>query len=112
TLSARFAVAGCGTSGGGGGGIELQAVQVLAKAAAELRVAKRVFHGRLQVAELAATVVALAREAIGVHRLLAHQRGDAAGELELPARAAPDALEVLEDRRRQHVAADDREVRG
>src|SRR5579871_2626763 len=68
--------------------------------------------GRLQIAELAAAVVALAREAIGVHRLLAHERGDAVRQLDLSARAAPDALEMLEDRGRQDIAPDDREVRG
>ena len=62
--------------------------------------AERVLDRRLQVAELAAAVVALAAEAIGVHGLLAHERGDAVGELDLAARAAADALQVLENRRR------------
>src|SRR5205807_546624 len=73
---------------------------------------ERVFDGRLQIAELAAAVVALAAEAIGVDRLLAHERRDAVGELDLAAGARADALQMPEDRRGEHVAADDREVRG
>src|SRR5580658_1262718 len=70
------------------------------------------FDRRLQIAELAAAVVALAREAVGVHGLFAHERGDAVSELNLTARAAADALEMLEDRGREHVATDDGERRG
>ena len=71
-----------------------------------------VFDRGLQVAELAAAVVALAREAVGVHRLLPHEGGDTVGQLDLPACPAPDSLQVLEDRRRQHVTAHHRKVGG
>src|SRR5205085_9753917 len=93
-----------------GAGRQVQTLQVFAKPAAELRVTERVFDRRLQVAELAATVIALAAEAIGVHRLLAHQRGNAVGELNLAAGAGAQLLQVLEDCRSQHVTADHGEV--
>ncbi len=64
----------------------------------------------LQVSELAAAVVALAREAVGVDGFFLHQRRDAVGELNLAARAVPDLLQVLENRRGQDITADDRQI--
>ena len=65
--------------------------------------------GRLEVAELGAAIVARAFERVGIHSLVAKQRGDAIGELDLAARPASRALELLVDRRRQDLASDDRE---
>src|ERR1700758_4622600 len=72
--------------------------------------AQGVFDGRLEVSELAAAVVAFAGEAVGVYGLLAHERRDPVGELDLPARSLAAPLQVLENRRRQHVAADYGEI--
>src|ERR1700733_14703224 len=87
-------------------------LQVFAELAAELRVRERIFHGRLQIAELAAAVVALAFEAMRVYRLLAHERTDAIGELNLPARAMADLFQMPEDCGCQDITADDGEIRG
>src|SRR5215472_11769896 len=105
-------VGGMGSGGRLRGGGDVQRLEVAAELAPERRVTQCILHRRLQIPELAATVVPLAFEAVRVHRLLPHQRSDAVGELDLPARATTDALEVLEDRRREHVAADHGEARG
>jgi hypothetical protein len=72
---------------------------------------ERELDGRLQVAKLAAAIEALALEAVGIDRLFRHQPGDAVGQLDLAACAAADLRQVIEDARRQHIAAHDREVR-
>ena len=71
---------------------------------------QRVFHVRLQIAELAAAVEALAVEPVRVHRFVVHEARDAVGELDLATRALPDALEMREHARREQVAAHHREV--
>ena len=85
-------------------------LQIFAEVAAELWVRERVFHGRLQVAELAAAVVALAVEAMRIHRLLCHKRADAVRELNLSPRALADLFQVPEDGRRQDITADNGEI--
>src|SRR5690606_3404471 len=72
---------------------------------------QRILDGRAQVPDLAAAVIAPAVERPDVDGLVGEQRGNAVRELNLAARAAPGMLELLEDRRRQHVAADDSEIR-
>src|ERR1700730_17784154 len=70
----------------GGNGIDgfaTEAQQVLAKVPAQLRVAQGKLDSGLQVSELAAAVVALTRETVGVDGLFLHQRRDAVGELNL-----------------------------
>ena len=57
-----------------------------------------VLHGRLQVAELVAAVVALAFELERIHRLALHEPRNAVGELDLAAGALADFREVVEDR--------------
>ena len=83
-----------------------------AEGGAELRMRQRVVDGGLQIAELAAAVITGAHETVCVHRLLVEQSGDAVGELDLAARAASDALEVIEDARREQVAPHHRQRRG
>src|SRR5882724_11920827 len=86
----------------GGNGIDgfaAQALQVAAEVLAQLRVAQGELHGGLQVAQLASAVIALAHEAVGVNGLFLHQRRNAVGQLDLAARALPDLLQVLENRR-------------
>ena len=73
---------------------------------------ERVFHVGLQIAELAAAVVTLAGELVGVHRLVTHEPRDAVGELDLAARAFANLLEMREQARREQVAAHHREIRG
>ena len=87
-----------------------QRAQVAAEGFRELRMRERVFHVGLQVAELAAAVVALARELVGVHRLVSHEPRDAVGELDLAARALAYLLQVREQAWREQVAAHHREV--
>jgi hypothetical protein len=75
-------------------------------------VLQREIHGRLEVTDLRAAVVAPALEFVGVHVLLAQQPADAVGELDLAARARARVLEEMEDARRKDVAADDSQRRG
>src|SRR5579862_1164167 len=113
---ARWSRSGCRNRRLGGRGAcrrsQVEVLEVLAEALAEGRMPERVLHGGLQITELIAAVVAFAAEAIGVHRLLAHQRRNAIGELDLPASAPAESLQMSEDRGRQHVAADYGESRG
>src|SRR4051812_26331784 len=66
---------------------------------------------RLQIAELGAAVEAPAGQPHRERALFLEQRRDRVGELDLAARAGRDLPEELEDARREHVAADDAEVR-
>src|SRR5207237_8365713 len=68
-------------------------------------------HG-MEIAKLAAAVEAPAGEPHGKHAFLGEQSRNRIGELDLAAGAGCDGSEELEDARREHVAADDREVRG
>jgi hypothetical protein len=70
----------------------------------------RVLDRRLQVADLAAAVVAFTGEGVGDDGFLCQQRRDGVGELNLAAGAGLGLFQLLEDRRRQQVAADDGEV--
>src|SRR3569833_3492631 len=95
----------------GSHGRQVEKLQVAAEFLAELGMGQAEFDGRLQVAQFAAAVIALAGKAMRIDRFLARQRRDAVGELDLAPGALADLLQVLEDRRRQHVTADDRQVR-
>src|SRR5690554_5502163 len=78
---------------------------------AELRMPKRVLHGRPQISDLAAAVVAGAAEWVDVDGLVLEQLRDTVGELNLAAGAAFRPLELVENSRRQDVTADDGERR-
>src|SRR5690606_3378316 len=78
---------------------------------AELGMPERVFDRCAQIPDLAAAVVARAAEAVNVNGLVLEQRGDPVGQLNLTAGPLPGRLELVEDRRRQDVAADDGERR-
>src|SRR3954452_1712453 len=68
---------------------------------------------RLEVVQLVTGVVPAAAEDDAVHGLAAlDQGGQRVGQLDLPAAAGGGAPQHLEDLRRQHVAADDREAAG
>ena len=73
--------------------------------------AETVLDRRTQVADLAAAVVADARERQHVHRLVGEQARDAVRQLDLAAGAALRSLELAEDGRRQDVTPDDGQVR-
>src|SRR3984957_17556149 len=88
-----------------------QVLQVAAKILAQRRMRQRQFDRRLQVAELAAAVEAPAGETMRIHRLMLEQARDTVGQLDLPAGALADVFELIEDPRRQHVAADHRQRR-
>src|SRR5262249_60006135 len=77
------------------GGGNIQPLKVAAEVAPERRMAQRVLDRRLKVSELAATIVTLTLEAVGVYGFFPHQRSDTVGELDFPARTATDALQVL-----------------
>src|SRR5262245_41111491 len=85
--------------------------QVFTELAAERGMLQSEFDRRLHVAELAAAIVALALEFVGEHGLFGEQVGDCVGQLDFAAGAAPRRLQLLEDRRGQHVSTDDRERR-
>src|SRR5512132_764591 len=86
-------------------------LQKLRKILAHLRVAQSELDRRLQVAELAAAVVALAAEPHRQHALALEQRRDPVGQLDLAAASRLDRREHCEDRRREHVAPHHRERR-
>src|SRR6267378_2034819 len=75
------------------------------------RKAHAVFHGGLEVTQLRAAVEAPAWQAHGEHALVNQQLRDGVGELDFPSSAGRQLAEQLEDARRQHIAADDRESR-
>ena len=77
----------------------------------ELRMLETEVDGRLEIAELAAAVVAAALERVGEHALVGEQPRDAVGQLDFAAGAGGHRAQVIEDARRQHVAADDRQRR-
>src|ERR1700730_11085101 len=91
-------------------GLATEAQQVLAKVLAQLRVAQGELDSGLQGSELAAAVIALAREAVGINGFFLHQSRDAVGQLDLATGAVADLLQVLENRRRQDIPAHDRQV--
>src|ERR1039458_28782 len=71
---------------------------------------RRTREGRLQISELIAAVEAPACESVRIDGFALHQAGDAVGQLNLATRPLADLLEFVEDRGRQHVAADDRQI--
>src|SRR5580765_4708246 len=77
----------------------------------EFRILHRHVQCRLDAAELVAAVEARTLEAIGEYGAFAEQRFYRIGELDLAAGTRLGLFEQLEDARRQHVAADDGEVR-
>src|SRR5208283_5349943 len=87
-----------------------QLLEISGEFGAEARMLETVFHGRLQVSELAAAVVALALELKRVHRLAPHQLRNAVRQLYFAARAFADLREVIENGGGQQIAADHREV--
>src|SRR6185503_8734068 len=93
------------------GGLELQVSQVAPELWAQIGSPERELDGRLEPAHRRAGVIARSFELIRVHALLLHHRLDVVGELDLPAGPALGLLELVEDLRREHVPADDGEVR-
>src|SRR5438045_3952643 len=94
TLDARVIVA---LGGNRADGLATQTLQIAAEVLAQLRVTQGELDGGLQIAELAAAVVALAGKAVGIHGLFLHECRNAVGELNLTARALADLLQVLEN---------------
>src|SRR3569833_981824 len=82
--------------------IHVEMLEILAEFLAQRGMRERILHRRLQVTQLTAAVITLAGEAVRVHGLLAHQRRDTVSESNLAARALPDFLQVLENRRGQN----------
>src|SRR5690606_31375473 len=87
------------------------ALQIGLEILAELGMTQRILDGCAQIADLAAAVVASPAERPDIDRLVLEQRRDTVGQLDLAAGAAAGALELVEDRRRQDIAADDGEIR-
>src|SRR5581483_690560 len=77
----------------------------------ELWMAQRKLDCRLEVPQLAAAVIALARKPVRIDGLFPHQGRNAIGKLDLTACSVPDLLEVLENRGHQDVAAHDGQIR-
>src|SRR5450756_2357069 len=92
-------------------GLEVQAPQVGAELRAQVRPGKRELDGGLQPAHGRPGIVASPIELVAVDRLLFHERLDRVRELDLASGAVRRLLQLVEDLRRQHVAADDGEVR-
>jgi hypothetical protein len=66
---------------------------------------------RFKVSELAAAIVAAPLERVGNHRLLRDEARDGVGQLDLAPCARRHRSQMMEDARRQHVAAHDRQRR-
>src|SRR5579859_2737098 len=66
---------------------------------------------RFEEADLVAAIIALALEAQAVERLAAEELDHGVGQLDLAAGTAAGVLQMAEDRRGQHIAADDRQRR-
>src|SRR5215212_4852874 len=77
----------------------------------EVRSLEGELDGRLQPAHRGSSVVPRSLELVGVDRLLFHERLDRVRQLDLATGASLRLLELVEDLRRQDVAADDRQVR-
>src|SRR3954466_11446461 len=78
---------------------------------ADLGMAHAQLDARLQVAQLGAAVIALARKSLRQHALVREELGDAVGKLDFTSGAWGDFRQHVEDAGRQHVAPDDAEVR-
>src|SRR5512134_3338840 len=85
----------------------LTQLQVARELLTGLRMAQPVLERRLQIAELRATVVPLARQTDRQHRLVREKRGDGVGELQLAAGARRQVGQHGEDPGRKHITADD-----
>src|SRR4029450_11787303 len=91
--------------------LQLQVLQVRPELGRQLRPLQRQLDRRLEPAHRRPAVVGRALELVAVDRLLLHQRLDGVRELDLAAGALLGLLELVEDLRREDVAADDRQVR-
>src|SRR4051812_36383419 len=87
--------------------LQVEAPQMVPEGTREVRALQRHLDGRLQPAEGRPGVVPGALELVRVHGLLGHQRLDRVGQLNLAPGATLGLLELVEDLRRQYVAADD-----
>src|SRR5699024_639637 len=109
--------AGCGLGRSGGpGSVECGnvALEPSLEILAEVLPVAGDLHDGLEVVELVAGVVAGALEHDPVDTVAVRCSGEllqGVGELDLVATAGPRGLEDIEDLRRQHIAADDSEVR-
>src|SRR6476620_561809 len=79
--------------------------------AADFRVLQSIGDIRLEIAKLAAAIVAHTRKLIRQHTLLSQQCSDAIRKLDLGARARLDALQVMKDTRCEYVTSHDTEAR-
>src|SRR5580692_3811346 len=91
------------------GQLRNHAAQIFGELGPQARMLETVFHGRLQVAEFAAAIVALALKFEGINGFALHETRDAVGELDLAAGAFADFRKILEDRAREQVSADHRQ---
>src|SRR5690606_14649168 len=81
--------------------------EVGAEPLAKFGMLQRQFHGRFQVTQLVAAVVALAFEVVAVHRLFLEKARNGVGQLDLAARALGRGFQKFKDARRKQVTADD-----
>src|SRR5581483_7591814 len=79
---------------------------------AEVGTVERQLDRRPEEVDLLAEVVAARLERVAAHRLRLEQQADGVGQLQLAAGAGRDAVEGVEDLRREDVTADDRQVGG
>src|SRR5262245_520162 len=94
-----------------GARLEVERLQIAAKVGGEIGAGQSELDGRLEEAELVAAVVPPALELHAVHGPAGPQDPERVGQLDLAAGVGARTGQDLEDLGRQHVAADDRQIR-
>src|SRR3954454_23318424 len=92
-------------------GSELETLQIIPERGTEVGARERDLARSAEPARRRPGVVASPLEFVAEALLLLQERGDPVGPLDLAVGATLGLLELVEDLRRQHVAADDRQVR-
>src|SRR6185503_13938582 len=100
-----------GRFGPGRPGLEAQGFEVGAEFVGQIGASQRELDRGLEKPELVAGVVAPALELDRVHRAAGAQHSQRVGQLDLAAGVRAGAGQKLEDLGRQHVAADDGQIR-
>src|ERR1019366_4126527 len=91
---------------------QVERLQVLPELVPDVLSLQRQLYRRSEPAHRGPGIVSHAVEGVGVDVLFFHQRLDRIGQLDLAAGPSGRLLELVEDLRRQDVAADDGQVRG
>src|ERR1035437_1575811 len=89
---------------------EVERLQVLSERTPDVLSLERQLYRRFEPAHRGSGIVSHAVEGVAIYVLLLHERLDRVRQLDLAARTARRLLELLEDVRSNHVAADNRQI--